>query len=128
MSGSQYVLRKHLRELSRAYTLAVADDYEWMVVQGFRLPPGFNYSFTDILVELPWGYPSSPPGVDSHVYVRPDIRFWGAHLRDVHDGVDPGWGDWAWLCYEYIKWDPCRDDLIKFMEMIRADLTCPKTK
>jgi hypothetical protein len=112
-----------------AYSLEVTDDYRFVIVHGFRLPPGFNWSTTDMLVEIPSDYPCSPSGVGcSRIYVPKGIRYWGYRLRDCHEGVTPGWGNWAWLCYRHIQWDPHSDDLVKFMEMVRADLTDPPTE
>ena len=78
--------------------------------------------------EMPRDYPLCPPGIGTHTYVSPDLQFNGRQLRDVHAGVTPGWGRWAWLCYQSIHWDPHRDDLVTFMEMVRADLTNPPTR
>jgi hypothetical protein len=114
--------------LSVGYLLSVSSDFRWIIVRDFRLPPGFNYFCTDVLVEIPQDYPCSPPGVAAHVYLSPKLRFKGQELQDLHEGTTPGWGDWAWFCYSKIDWDPNRDDLIKFMEMVRADLTNPGTK
>ncbi len=123
------ILVRHLEVLSIAHPLSISDDYEWLIVRDFLLPPEFNQYSTDVLVEIPDGYPCSPPGVgNSHVYLPPDLRYQGRRLVDLHGEITPGWGNWAWFCYEWIRWDPHSDDLVKFMEMIRADLSKPKTK
>ncbi|MCK4873275.1 MAG: hypothetical protein KAS72_11160 [Phycisphaerales bacterium] len=117
-----------LEALSLGYRLSVARDYRSVIAHGFKLPPGYGRSTVDVLFEVPRRYPRRPPGVASRVYLPPDLRFHGRTLKDVHPGVTPGWGNWAWLCYEWIRWDPRTDDLIKFLEMVRADLTNPSTK
>jgi hypothetical protein len=124
-------LEKHLRRLSCAFQLQVADNYRFVIVGGVRLPPGYNHTLTSVLVEIPSDYPLSPPGIgNNRVYVSPRLRFRGRTLKDVHPDArpsypTPGSGDWAWWCYQEIRWDPVRDDLIRFMEMFRVDLTNP---
>lgn len=128
-------LQRQLRDLSRAYGhLWIGDDFEFVIVDGVKLPPGYNRSHTAILLKPPSDYPCSPPGIgSSQVFVSPCLRFRGRQLQDVHEDrapafETPGFGPWAWWCYEYVKWDPFRDNLITFFEMVRADMTNPPTK
>ena len=121
-------LNDDLNVLSMGYTLSLSDDLKWVTVHDFKLPPGYNLGYTDILMETPSDYPFSPPGVGVRVYLNPDLHFRGRKLADLHARVTPGWGNWAWFCYEWINWDPNNDDLVKFMEMIRTDLTNPNTE
>lgn len=122
------LLDRHLQALAVAYPLRVAENGEWLMVSGFRLPPGHNSASTDMLAEIPADYPISPPGVGSRLYLPRWLRFRGRKLRDLHENVTPGCPNWAWFCYQWIQWDPCRDDLIAFLEMVRADLTDPPTE
>lgn len=115
--------------LALGYHLTISEDFKWLIVHNFKLPPGYNCSSTEILLEIPQDYPCSPLGVgDNHVYIHPKLRFKGKKLTDLHEGVTPGWGNWAWFCYSSIEWDPNKDDLIRFMEIVRTDLTNPKTE
>ena len=122
-----------LDELSHFFPLWVDDAYRFVIVQKVKLPTGYNQQKTSILVELPADYPSSPPGIGKYrIYVSPTLRFYGRRLKDVHEGttpiyLTPGFGPWAWFCYQTINWDPLEDDLIVLLEMIRADLTDPPT-
>ncbi|MGD1020127.1 MAG: E2/UBC family protein [Verrucomicrobiia bacterium] len=126
-------LERDLLNLSRAFPLQVDDGYAFVLVSGLKLPPGYNRPSTDMLLELPADYPICPPGVGgSYVYLPPALRFHGRRLDDLHEDHLPTFypakvGSWAWFCYEYVAWSPHRDDLIKFVEMVRADLTKPKT-
>ena len=123
------LLKDHLRRVSYGYPITVSDDYSWVIVRSFKLPPGFNRYSTEVLVKIPSDYPLSPPGIGSaRVYLPKTLRFNGREMYDLHPNTGPGWGDWAWFCYEHIRWDPNRDNLVKTLEMIRADLTSPKTK
>ena len=122
------VLTRHLRLLSHAYDIEVEDYDRWFIAHHFRLPPGYDRFETPVLVTLPHDYPVSPPGVGrSEVFLPGSLRFCGRQLRDLHDSEAPAPGVWAWFCYQYIRWDPRRDNLITFLEMVRADLTNPPT-
>jgi len=124
-----------LQSLSRAgFRLWVDDDLKFVIVEGVRLPPGYDRSNIPVLIELPSNYPSTPPGIGSNrIYVPRGLRYRSQELCDVHEGTPPnfqtpGWGEWSWLCYERIVWNSCRDDLITLIETLRADLTYPNTE
>jgi hypothetical protein len=125
-------LERDLVHLSVASPLWINQDNR-LVIAVLNLPPRFNRSSTELLLQIPADYPLSPPGVGSNrVYVHPDLRFDGRKLADLHEGrapdfATPGHGPWAWLCYHEVRWAPERDDLVKFIEMVRADLTQPNT-
>ena len=127
-------LEQDLRELSRVFHLLVDDELQFVIVRGLKLPPGYNLRNTELLLVLPSDYPSSPPGVGgSPVYLSPALRLNGRTLDDLHDHRTPefdtpSYGPWAWFCYEQVDWSPVRDNLIKFVEVVRADLTQPKTR
>jgi len=127
-------LERDLRNLSTVgFSLWVDERRRFVIVEGVQLPRGYDRSTFPLLIELPWMYPTVPPGVGgSSVYVPSGLRYMGASLRDVHPNttppfLTPRWNDWAWLCYEKITWNPLRDDLVAFVEMVRSDLTNPKT-
>lgn len=127
--------RRDLQDLSRAgFSLWIDDQYEFVIVEGVALPPGYNYDAIPVLIELPPRYPMTPPGLGAHrVYVPKSLRYRHHKLEDVHpwqtpDKATPGWGPWAWWCYQQIRWNPCRDNFITFIEMLRANLTDPELK
>lgn len=125
------ILSEHFSVLSLAYTLSVDDHWRWLVVEDFNLPWGYNHSQIQVLIELPNDYPLSPPGVGSSgIFLPRSIRYHDRELRDLHPRTRPRVrcrGKWAWFCYQWIHWDPMWDDLVKLLEMVRADLTNPKT-
>lgn len=122
------ILSRHLLILSHAYTIALDDDLRWFIAHNFRLPLGYDRPETSVLVTLPRDYPISPPGLgNSRVYLPPDLLYHGEELQDLHPSDAPAWGEWAWFCYQDIRWDPRRDNLMTFLEMVRADLTNPST-
>ncbi|NOY42834.1 MAG: hypothetical protein GXP26_13490 [Planctomycetes bacterium] len=127
-------LERDLRNLSRAgFPLWIDEQRRFVIVEGIQLPYGYDRSEIPLLIELPSVYPSLAPGVGKdRIFIPGDIQYRGSRLEDVHDGVTPRYEtperyDWAWLCYEKIVWNPLRDDLIAFVEMVRANLTNPET-
>ena len=128
------VLEQHVAALSQAVPIALDQAFRFAIIQRVLLPPKYNRKSTDLLIEIPRDYPLSPPGVGEYrVFVAPNLMFQGRRLRDLHPNTTPrfqtpGYGPWAWLCYEHITWEPHRDDLIHLLEMIRADLTNPPTE
>jgi hypothetical protein len=117
-------LRDDLRALSYAFTIEIEDDYSSIIVRDFNLPPGYNRGQIPILLDLPYEYPENPPGVgQSRVYVPNDLRYYGRKPNDFHDLIGPP--GWAWWCYERIDWNPRRDDLMSFFELLRAHMTEP---
>ena len=120
-----YRLKKDLSDLSCVYPVAVDDEFEHIVIKDFNLPPGYNWDFIPVLLELPKDYPESPLGVgESHVFVPMGLRFQGRIPGDYHKKRGPN-EKWAWWCYEWIKWDPCKDNFITFFELLRAHMTDP---
>jgi hypothetical protein len=125
-------LEQHLKVLSTHYPLWIDDDYRFVIVGRVRLPRGYDYREASLLIVLPQDYPVTPPGVGDHkVYVWPPLRFRGRPLKDLHPEttpgfLTPGFGPWAWWCYQRIRWLPNRDDLVRLVEMIRADFINPR--
>jgi hypothetical protein len=122
-----WLLEQQLEVLAVAYTASLSSDGRYLFIYDFLLPPGYDRATTEVLIELPPDYPLSPPGITHRIYLPPSLRYRGRRLDDLHLNVTPGWGSWAWFCYRRIDWDPLRDDLVHFLEMMRADLTNPKT-
>ena len=128
MSRWSASLDRHLDVLSSTHPLSVSDDYRWVEVHNFVLPPGFNSSAIDVLVDIPEGYPADPPGVEpSRIFLPTHLRYRGRMIKHFHTGITPGWGHWAWFCYRWIKWNPHKDNLVTFIDMVRAHLTDPAT-
>lgn len=119
------ILSRHLWELAHFYRVQCDNNLEWLLLKDYTVPPGYNWQLIDILSEIPPDYPESPLGVgDSRVYVPSGLKFHGRTPPDYHEGIGPK--GWAWWCYESIDWDPCRDNLITFFEIVRAHMTNPR--
>lgn len=117
------LLLQHLRMVALAYSVSVSSDYRWLIANRFLLPAGYNWSETRVLVGIPGDYPLTPPGLyPAGVFLPQGLRFRGRQLANLHPGYSPGWGDWAWLCLQRIEWNVHVDDLVRFLEMLRAGL------
>ena len=116
-----------LEELAVVYPVELSEDNRWLLVHDFLLPPGYDRKHIDILMQIPPDYPISPPGVGDRIYLPADLRFRGRELASFYRRQKEMPGNWAWFCYNQIQWDIHQDNLIGFLEMIRADLTNPKT-
>ena len=125
------LLYRHLHELSRYYVIRIDSGYRFVLVEKMRLPPGYNRKSTSVLIVFSPDYPLSPPGVGrSRVYIDSGLLYYGRILKEYHNQAQlmyhtPGFGPWSWICYERIQWNPLRDNLVRFLEMLRADLTHP---
>lgn len=119
-------LKHDLWMLSYVYPIAIDEQFKFIIVDGFNTPPGYNFDIISILLRLPGNYPESPPGVgDARVYVPSILRYKGRKPEDFHQNSGPT-DEWAWWCYEKIDWDPCKDNLVTFFELLRAHMTNPK--
>lgn len=118
------IVERHVRELSYAYTAVdLHPNFEFIIVNGFRLPPGWNRQVTSVFVNISYDYPESPPGLSSDGVLLPsDLRKNGRMPPNFYPGHDNEYGRWGWWCYQRIAWDPHRDDLISLLERIRADM------
>jgi hypothetical protein len=119
------IIERDVRALSHRYPVGMDDDLHQIVVRNFNLPPGYNWETVPVLLEIPEDYPESPPGVGpSRLYVPRGLLYHGRKPEDYHEESGPS-KSWAWWCYESIDWDPCRDNLITFFELLRAHMTNP---
>lgn len=125
---NESVFIQDVRRLSLRYIVEVEDDLRTLMVSNFNLPPGYNRAVVPVRLQIPKDYPESPPGVGfSKVLIPGGLRFKGRKLKDYHPYHGPRL-KWAWLCYVRIDWDPCRDDLETFFEILRANLTEPRLR
>jgi hypothetical protein len=120
-----------LMQLSMACPLSIYDAQNVVIVKGLKLPAGYNASTTNLFLNVPPDYPLSPPGIDPYpVFLPAGLKYHSRTPNDYHENrqpnfTPPGWGSWAWFCFQDITWDPRRDNFIRFIEMVRADLSSP---
>jgi ubiquitin-protein ligase len=116
-----------IKQLSYIYPLAVDEENNGVIIKNFNLPKGYNRNTTSVLLEIPNNYPITPPGVGkARIYLPMGLRFNGKTPCDYHEYSGPD--NWAWWCYEWIKWNPRIDNFVTFLELLRAHMTNPKTK
>ena len=116
------IIEKQLRALSHAYPVDVLGNYRQIIVRGFETPPGYNMRKIDPLITIPTNDPVGVPGLSpNRIYLPEGLLFRGKTPRDYHPETGPK--GWAWWCFAEIKWDPCRDDLITLIELLRATMT-----
>ena len=117
-------LKADLTRLSYGHPVSLGDNY--IIVEQFQLPVGFDQRTIRVLIEIPDDYPLSPPGIGNHlIYVSSGITLRGRRLRDVYSHVRPKSGQpgFSWFCYQRIDWDPRCDDLVTVIDLVRANLT-----
>ena len=128
------ILIKDLKYVSQFYDVLLDDFNRFVVITDFRLPPGYNFELSAVLITIPNDYPISPLGIGKNrVYLPISLRYQGRELADFHPNSSPpftapGCRAWGWWCYEQVKWNPKLDSFHEFLEMLRADLTNPRTR
>lgn len=137
-AGSRHTARitAELRLLCAAYgeqAVTWAPDYSWVQVEGFRLPPGYNATVTNVLVMIPDSYGYGVPYRE--LYVDPGLRFWrgGAwveipHYFDDEKRFAPNplvrARNWRYLCLHMKAWRP-HENILTFLKQVELFLTNP---
>lgn len=97
----------------------------WVIIKDFPLPPGYNYTTTDILILLPANYPQTPPDwfyVDHNLRLadgrRPNHVFYQStthdpNVRRDHQAMDapPQMKGWTGCCLHIRSWKPAANPL-----------------
>lgn len=91
MTGRVKRIRQELAVATQQYSTsrhADMDELEgqWVRVLDFPLPPGFNFTSTDILFMLPPGYPETPP---DWFYLNPYLKLQSGKPLHFFDHDDP---------------------------------------
>jgi hypothetical protein len=96
------------------------EDFRWVHIPYYELPPGFNEPVGELLIELPKNYPFSPP---QNFFLHKDIKTFEGYSID-HYYSNPSMSKyyekgWAWFCIHIKKWKAVND-------IIQSDnlLTC----
>lgn len=80
------------------FPTAVLDvDASVVLVQGHKLPDGWSHAETDVLVEIPAKYPSTPP---DNVCCRPDLTLANGRVPENNQGLRDIVGR-QWLQFSY---------------------------
>lgn len=96
--------------LEKAFPTAQIDvESGLLILRGHRLPPGWSHEETDVLIEVPDQYPSTPP---DNVCARGDLTLAGGGLPANNQGYREIGGQ-RWLQFSYhvepADWRPDSD-------------------
>jgi len=134
MSNRRF-LRRNLEELlSRGYQVETPWTMNWVCVHGVALPGTTTGKWTDhegrmiveasVLIDIPYDFPLSPPGIGHSHPARaihlPRIYYNGGKMKDLYDCVHE---PWAWLCFQSMRWDPERDNLLSLLALVEASIS-----
>lgn len=112
-------LATDLAAVAAVLPIEASRDGRWMLSRYFPLPRGFNSTTTRLLLPIPQLYPQAPPCA---VYLSPDVRLHDRPLPNLYPDRGPT-REWAWLCMYPQSWDPCRDSLVRFLDLVRTELS-----
>lgn len=126
------------------YSASKSADYDdesggWVVIKDFPLPPGYNYTHTDVLILLPSNYPQTPPDwfyVDDNLRLasgaKPSHVFYGQTSHDPNRALTqadapPQMKGWTGCCLHIRTWKPAANptdghSLLSVCELIRGAL------
>jgi len=105
------VLDRRLKEITllrdRFGELETGFNSEWILFRRFQLPPGWNRTVIEILVEVPPAYPQTPP---DNFYVTEGLRTAsGGTPGNYSEGVEKYGKRWAQFSYHVQDWSPSSD-------------------
>lgn len=93
-----------------------------LIIRNYRLPEGFSPQITDLLIDLPAGYPDSGPDmfwVLPHVVVeRTGSEPAAANHKEMKYGPDP----WQRFSRHGYPWRPGEDGIAQYLIWIRVNL------
>jgi len=129
-------LRAEAIQLSRYYGRASFDEKDgaWLHVEQFSIPPGWNKSKVEILIDIPWGTPGYPSLAPHWFWTDRDLATSTgrsiSHFFTAGNGLadqqylDRGWGH---FCVHVNDWRPAGGanllrghSLISYLNLIRA--------
>lgn len=122
-------LKKDIEKISLAgYITQVDINLEFIVIENFKLPTGYNFNFTKVLIMIPGSYPYGALGMSGgQVYLRGDLLFNGYRPKDYHYNEQYSFKGWNWWCFEQVDWEPYTDDILYFIDnLLRYTISNPK--
>ena len=91
--------------------LEFCEEGAWVRIPDYSLPDGWNRALTEVIFQIPTGYPGTPP---YGFYVPSGIKFQGMCPRDYTEPASNNhpfggiWGVFSWAPDE-VDWNPRAD-------------------
>ena len=110
---------------SRYQEIEHGENLDWVLFKNFPLSPGWNREYTELLVIIPAGHPTTPP---DNFYVRDGLRLAnGANPNNYSEGQSILGGRWAQFSFHAQSWNPLPkpedgDNLLTFMLAVERRL------
>lgn len=80
---------------------------DWVLFRAFPLPAGWNAQFTELLILIPPGYPTTPP---DNFYVRNGLKLLGGALPGNYSENQNVLGNsWGQFSFHVQSWNPSFD-------------------
>ena len=105
-------IREELALLRQRYDdLEYNEDGRWVRIPSYPLPEGWNRSLTDVIFQIPVGFPGTPP---YGIYTPAGLLFKGERPNNYSEPTPtrppfPGnWGIFSWMSDEG-QWRPTAD-------------------
>lgn len=94
--------------LKRKYgELEHGEDHDWVIFKRFPLPPGWCKEFTELLVVIPPGYPTTPP---DNFFVGNGLKTSrGASPENYSENQSVLGASWAQFSFHAKEWNPAAD-------------------
>lgn len=93
---------------------------ELLIIKNYELPPGFTPAVTDLLLDVPSGYPDA--GLDMF-WVRPAVKLGNGAYAPASEVFEPKFGDEQWQRFSRhgYPWGP-GDSIASYLTWIRREL------
>ena len=110
--------RKFLEGIGLSWQAQVDGQVNWLILENWELPPGYNHSHVRIALRIP---PSYPDGELDMVYVHPPLaRQDGRAIAALsnHKGCGVVWQRWSRHRTKVNPWRPGVDDLASHLSLV----------
>jgi len=119
---------QEVKLLQKQYGVVENDsDGKWVLIKNYQLPKGWNKDQTDILINIPAGYPATPP---NNFFVPVGLRLTNGANINAYTEPHLHWNkDWGQFSYHSDgDWIPSKDmldgdTLLTFMLSVQKRLS-----
>ena len=119
---------QEIKLLQKQYGVVENDsDGKWVIIKNYQLPLGWNRNETDILINIPAGYPTTPP---DNFFVPVGMKLENGSSINAYTESHMHWGkQWGQFSYHSTgDWSPSNemldgDTLLTFMLSVKKRLS-----